>query len=322
MSATATSTSPVPSASPIRKIFFGPQGLRAGWSLLIFWTLFELTVGLTGLAALRIFHLQDHPAWTPQLLIAGEIVSLFFVLLLIALMARIEGRTFATYGFPLREAFRGRFWEGALWGILTISAVIGMMALAGGYRVSGLAVRGGEAMANALLWALATLLVGLYEENNFRGYPLFTLSRGMGFWPGALLLSLIFGAEHYFFKPMETWMDFLSVTLIGLFFCFTVRRTGDVWWAIGWHFTYNFGSLFIFGGPNTGNQGKPMPGHLIDATFHGPDWLTGGPMGPEASVFIFPMIALLFWAFHRRYREVRFPAAVPRGREGSLVGSE
>jgi uncharacterized protein len=51
-----------------------------------------------------------------------------------------------------------------------------------------------------------------------------------------------------------------------------------------------------------------MPGHLLDSSFRGPDWLTGGPMGPEASLFIFPVIAALFWAFHRRYREVKYPA--------------
>lgn len=298
----------MPSASRFRRIFSGPRGLRAGWKLLIFWGLFELAGGFAGLAVQRIFHLSDKPTWTPQLLIGWELISLAIVLALLLLLGRMEGRTLATYGFPLREAFKGRFWEGSLWGILSISAVIGMMSLAGGYSISGFAVRGSEAVVHGVLWAMATLLVGLYEENYFRGYPLFTLSRGMGFWPGAVLLSLVFGAIHYFFKPMETWMDFLSVGLIGLFFCFTVRRTGDVWWAIGWHFTYNFGSMFLYGGPNTGNEGRPVPGHLLDSAFHGPDWLTGGPMGPEASVFIFPVIALLFWAFHRRYREVRFPA--------------
>lgn len=231
------------------------------------------------------------------------------MLMTMAVMRRIEKRSFATYGFPLRQAFGAELWEGALWGVLSISAVIGMMALAGAYRISGFNVQGGEAVKYAVLWALATLLVGIYEENLFRGFPLFTLSRGIGFWPGALLLSFVFGALHYFEKPMETWMDFLSVSLIGLFFCLTVRRTGAVWWAIGWHFTYNFGSLFVYGGPNTGNQGKPLPGHLLAAAFRGPDWLTGGPMGPEASVFIFAVIAVLFWAFHRRYPEAKFPAA-------------
>jgi membrane protease YdiL (CAAX protease family) len=291
-----------------RRIFVGPQGLRAGWSLLIFVLLVELP-GALGEWALKPFAaVSDHPAWTPGLILTWKVFSFALVLIALALMAWIEGRTLATYGFPLREAFRWKFWEGSLWGILSISAVIGMMTLAGGYSVSGLAIQGGEVVRQAVLWTLATLMVGLHEENYFRGYPLFTLSRGMGFWAGAVLLSVGFGADHYFFKPRETWMDLLSVTLIGLFFCLTVRRTGSVWWAIGWHFTYNFGSLFIFSGPNTGNDGNPLPGHLLASTFHGPDWLTGGPMGPEASVFIFPVIAILFWAFHRRYPEARFPA--------------
>jgi membrane protease YdiL (CAAX protease family) len=308
MTDVTTTSPPNHSASLWRRTFLGPHGLRAGWSLLIFLLAAEVPGGLAGLALQRAGALPDHPAWAPGLILTFEVLSFLLVLAAIALMGWIEGRTFATYGFPLREAFGRKFWTGSLWGLLSISAVVGMMALAGGYSVSGLAVHGGEAVKGAVLWALATLAVGLYEENYFRGYSLFTLSRGMGFWAGAGLLSAVFGAVHYVFKPHETWMDLLSVTLIGLFFCFTVRRTGSVWWAIGWHFTYNFGSLFVFGGPNTGNEGKPVPGHLLASAFHGPDWLTGGPMGPEASVFIFPVIALLFWAFHRRHPEARFPA--------------
>jgi len=315
MTDVATTRPPDPPASPWRRVFLGPQGLRAGWSLLIFVLLVELP-GALGEWALQGSGaaVPGHPAWTPGLILTWKTLSFVLVLIALAVMGWIEGRTLATYGLPLREAFRRKFWEGSLWGILSISAVIGMMTLAGGYSVSGLAIHSGEVVRQAVLWALATLMVGLHEENYFRGFPLFTLSRGMGFWAGAVLLSAVFGAVHYFQKPRETWMDLLSVTLIGLFFCLTFRRTGSVWWAVGWHFTYNFGALFIFSGPNTGNDGNPLPGHLLASTFHGPDWLTGGPMGPEASVFIFPVIAVLFWAFHRRYPEVRFRPASPGGR--------
>ena len=52
-----------------------------------------------------------------------------------------------------------------------------------------------------------------------------------------MLLSAIFGAVHYFFKPMENWMDDLSVGLLGLLWCFTLtlQRTGSLWFAIGFH---------------------------------------------------------------------------------------
>jgi len=291
----------------IRKIFLGPQGLRAGWGLLIYVVLFEAMGGLLFLALQRMLKLPDNPPWSAQLILLGEAFQLVLALGTTAILGRIEGRSFAAYGMALRAAFGRLFWEGALWGLLSIGAVIGMMALAGGYAVSGLAVQGAAALGSMILWALAFLSIGLYEEIYFRGYPLATLTRGLGFWPAALFLSLLFGALHYFQKPMETWMDFASVTLIGLFFCVSIRRTGSVWFAIGWHFTYNFGSMFLFGGPNTGNHGQPIPGHLLDSAFHGPTWLTGGPMGPEASVFIFVVIAALFLGVHRRFRDQLSP---------------
>jgi hypothetical protein len=38
------------------------------------------------------------------------------------------------------------------------------------------------------------------------------------------------------------------------------------------------------------------------------DWLTGGELGPEASLLVFPVIAMMFVAFHRLY-----PAAIKTG---------
>ncbi|HXO27236.1 MAG TPA: hypothetical protein VOA80_07830 [Thermoanaerobaculia bacterium] len=54
--------------------------------------------------------------------------------------------------------------------------------------------------------------------------------------------------------------------------------------------------MAAFGGPNTGNDGKPITGHLLASSFHGLPWLTGGPMGPEASLLVFSLIAALFAA--------------------------
>jgi membrane protease YdiL (CAAX protease family) len=291
------------------RIFFGPQGLRAGWGLALFLIIQNGLLAAVAWAAQRFFAFPQQPEWRPELLLAVEGVMLVVALLSTAILARVEGRSFAIYGFPFRRILGARFAEGSLWGLLSISAVIGAMALAGAYSVSGLAVTGAKALGFAVLWALAALVASLYEELYFRGYPQFTLTRGIGFWPAAVLISFYFGASHYFEKPMETWMDFASTGLAALFFCFTLRRTGDLGFAIGWHFAYNFGSLFVFGGPNTGNQGKPVLGHLLDSSFHGPDWLTGGPMGPEASIFFLVMMAILFWAFHRRYPQVKYPAA-------------
>jgi len=279
--------------------FRGEHGVRAGWRLLAFLLVMNLPLAGVQWFVIRVLKIE-HIDFRPGPLILAEAISLAFALMATLVMARWEGRTLARYGLPLREAFGPQFREGALWGLAANLLVIGLIAACGGYSVSGLAVHGARLVTATLLWLAAFLGVALYEEIYFRGYPLYTLATGMGFWPAAGLLSLLFGALHYFGKPGETWVDGLTVTLIALFFCLTIRRTGRVWWAVGWHFTWNWSSMAVFGSPNTGNEGLPLPDHLLAGTFHGPQYLTGGGMGAEASLWMLPMLALLFWLFHRR----------------------
>jgi hypothetical protein len=59
--------------------------------------------------------------------------------------------------------------------------------------------------------------------------------------------------------------------------------------------------MIVFAEPNTGNHGQPIPGHLLDIRYHGPDWLTGGPRGTEASLLVFVILAGLFYFFNRSY---------------------
>lgn len=291
----------------LRAIFIGPWGLRAGWRLLIFNAVFFIVVGVVMKLAL-VPLVGGDPDWTARNFLIIEAFSLAGAAACVLLMAKIERRRFADYGLARRGAFGRLFWEGGLWGLATIGAVVGVMALAGGYSVRGLAVRGAEAAVSAVLWAGAFLIASLMEELVFRGYELFTLASGIRFWPAAVVLSAIFGFWlHYAQKPNETLADAFSVSLIALFFCLTVRRTGNLWFAVGWHWTFNFGAMFIFGFPNTGNRGGlPIAGHLLDGVTHGSALLTGGPMGAEASLIIFPAIAVLFAAFHFRFRAVKY----------------
>lgn len=291
----------------LKKVFFGPWGPRAGWRLLIFNAAFMLVGVLMKLILVPL--VGNEPEWTAANFILIEAVSLAGAAACVWLMAKIERRRFADYGLTRHGAFGRLFWEGGLWGLATVGTVVALMAAAGGYSVRGLALSGTDLVLSALLWAAAFLLASLMEELVFRGYELFTLASGIRFWPAAVALSALFGFYlHYAQKPNETLVDGLSVTLIALFFCLTVRRTGNLWFAIGWHWTFNFGAMFIFGFPNTGNKGGlPVAGHLLDSVTRGSALLTGGPMGAEASLIIFPVLAVLFAAFHFRYRAVKYP---------------
>lgn len=223
-----------------RKAFIGPNGLRAGWRLVIFNLIFFLLTGLAALIFKRGLGIRQ-VTFTPVLFLLVEAVYLLCGWLSVTLMARLERRPLAVYGVPWRKAFGGFFWEGTIWGFVSVFVLVGLIALAGGYRLNGLALRGWEILFFPLLWLLAILVASWFEELVFRGYELYTLATGIGFWPAALILSAIFGfLLHYAEKPNETLVDGFSVTLVALFFALTVRRTGSIWFAAGWHFAFNF----------------------------------------------------------------------------------
>ncbi len=173
---------------------------------------------------------------------------------------------------------------------------------AGGYSFHGLAVHGRDFLAYAFLWALAMLALGFSEEFLFRGYVLKTLGEGIGFWPAAVsTLVPLFGLVHFLFKPHEDCIDLVNVSLYGLFWCLTLRRCGSLWFAVGFHAASDYADMIVFAEPNSGNDGKPIAGHLLDISFHGPDWLTGGARGTEASLLVFVVLAGLFYFFNRAY---------------------
>src|SRR5581483_661698 len=130
-----------------------------------------------------------------------------------------------------------------------------------------------ERAFGAFFWAGA--LWGLFEEFLFRGYTQFTLAEGIGFWPAAVLLSAAFGAIHLR-NQGEAWIGALGAAFIGLFFCLTLRRTRSLWFAAGMHASWDWGETFLYSVPDSGFL---PPGHLLNSSFHGPQWLTGGSVG-------------------------------------------
>ncbi len=302
----------------VRGIFRGPRGVRAGWRLLLFlsiaiglFTVFQYLVLLT----VKRTGVRVPPGLDPIVLGVSDICVLVATLLATAIMARWEHRRLGDYGLPGRDAFAGRFWGGCVFGFAAVTLLIVLIWAAGGYSFGSRILHGRPLAHFAALWIATSLLIGFAEEFFFRGYPQFTLAAGMGFWPAAAVISFLFGALHFFTKPYERWPDWACTSLLALFLCLTLRRTGDLRFAIGMHAAFDFGAIFIYSGPNGGELAR---GHLLSATFHGPIWLTGGPLGPEASLLVFPVIALMFIVFHLLYREAHFfPGSEPPLRTGA-----
>ena len=285
----------------MKAIFFGPNGLRAGWRFTIFLGIVFVEFALAGAILRLAFPHELARARRPTTLNPSS--SLFeaaiFVVTVIAafVMSKIEKRKFGTYGLPLRPGVGKLFWRGAGWGFVAISAVLFAIFAFGGFRVHGLATHGVQLLEAFLAWCGAFLVVGLSEEFAFRGYPQFTLASGIGFWPAAVLLSLGFAAAHLG-NAGESPLGILEVVLFGVVFCLVLLRTGNLWWGIGFHASWDWGETFFYGVRDSGLA----PWHpLLATSFSGPAWLTGGSTGPEASVMTCVALAVTAICVARAY---------------------
>jgi len=230
-----------------------------------------------------------------------------------SIMGLLERRAFGTYGLPGHDAFRANFWHGAGWGIAIISATMLLLRIFGGFSFGTLALRPASACGYAILWGVVFLSVGFLEEFLFRGYAQFTLTTGLGFWPAASILSAMFGALHLG-NGGEDYAGAVSVFVVGMFFCLTLRRTGNLWLAVGLHTAFDWGETFLFSVPNSGIV---APGHLLNSSLHGPTWLTGGSVGPEGSVMVFIVLGVAAGIFSRVYLPHTDDRAHIEGREES-----
>jgi membrane protease YdiL (CAAX protease family) len=164
---------------------------------------------------------------------------------------------------------------GLLLGAALFSAVTGVVALLGGFEVLGLRGTG-------QLWSMLALAVfsGTFEEVLFRGILFRHIETMLGSWAALALTSALFGAAHLG-NADATWFSSFAIAveaviMLGAAFMLTRR----LWLAIGIHAAWNFTQGWIFSIPVSGGD---APLGLLITRRVGPDWLTGGDFGLEAS---------------------------------------
>jgi len=232
-----------------------------------------------------------------------KLITAFFMVLGTWVVSRREKRPLDDYGIPPRQAFGLRFWEGAFWGFGMLSGILYLLHVAGYFRLDSVALTGTAAIRYALGWGLAFLAVSISEEFAFRGYLLVVAARRIRFWRAAVALSLGFAAAHIP-NPGENVIGILQVFVIGMLFCFTIRRTGSLWFALGFHAAWDWAETYFYGTPDSGLLGV---GRLLNSSVGGPDWLTGGSAGPEGSVICLLLLLACALLIHYRFPRVRFP---------------
>ena len=177
-----------------KQIFVGPNGLRAGWRVLMFIALSAVLMGAFALiraggpAALREgYKTQSQVTITPLLMGGSEALTLLFLGIAALAMGKLEHRKFAEYGLPLRLALKKDFWVGSLIGFSAISGTLLTIFLLHGFRITGLAIHGTAILYSLVGWGIAFLFAGLVEEFLFRGYIQYTLTDRNRFLAGRLL---------------------------------------------------------------------------------------------------------------------------------------
>jgi len=277
-----------------RTLFFGSQGLRPGWGFAFYAITF---LALQRLAA-DLVASHDFGASGLWAMLLEEVGFFLAAVIPSVVLARIERRPWADYGLPIRRAFGRLFWTGSLWGFLAISFLMMALFMLRDYSFGHIVLHGARLVRFGAFWAVTFLFVGFFEEFLLRGYSQFTLARGMGFWPAAIALSCTFGLIHLG-NQGEQWNGLFGAAFIGLFLCLTLRRTGNLWFAVGFHAAWDWGETFFYSVPDSG---MVSPGHLSSASIRGPKWLSGGTVGPEGSLLCFMVIALTWIVFERTHR--------------------
>jgi membrane protease YdiL (CAAX protease family) len=278
----------------------GPNGIRAGWRLLLFLVFFiaianGIGLGLSRIPAVHAWrHAQDPQVMTAPGQIFGEAILAGGLLLAALLMSLIEKRSFSDYYFPPNQAFGKRFWQGVPYGFAMLSALLVLIAAFQGFSLGNMALSGADAVKYGLLYGFGFFLVGLFEEFSFRGYMQATLGSGIGFWPAAIILSILFGAIHLQ-NLGEAWYGAAMAGSFGLLAAFALKRTGNIWFPIGMHAAWDWGETFFYSTPDSGFLAQ---GHLFNSSFHGPTWITGGSVGPEGSAFVFGVLVLSAVGIH------------------------
>jgi len=345
--------------STLRFVFFGADGLRAGWSLLIYIAiLFAVgySVNLASKAIRKHYSVatasktaQDDRAdaskpMAPRAALIGEGSTFLVVMLATFFMSRIERRRFGVYGLGGTHRLP-QFLAGLFWGLTCLSLLVGLLRWSGYLQFEARLLSNGAALRYGLIWAIGFMLVALLEETLLRGYAQYTLARGLagiygaifkntrhrhalGFWTAALFLSFVFGFGHGH-NPGESPLGLVAAGLAGLVFCFALYRTGSLWWAIGIHASWDWAQSFLYG---VADSGLMAEGHLFSTHPVGKPILSGGLTGPEGSVFAVLMLVVIAGIIfltlrqsHRPGEGLSWPDALPgeqKASESSALGPE
>lgn len=204
--------------------------------------------------------------------------ALAALLALLLVEGVLERRGSAQLGLGRQGALRG-LGLGLLLGTALMTAVVGVMALAGWYvLVEGRPEALQDELRDALAWAAIFASVGFFEEVAFRGILFRLLEEWLGSAAALLISSALFGMFHAG-NPHATPFATLAIAVeAGLMLGGAYMLTRSLWFATGVHVAWNWMQGPLFGVAVSGTDTQS----LLESQLVGPEAWTGGAFGAEA----------------------------------------
>ena len=144
------------------------------------------------------------------------------------------------------------------------------------------------------------VIVAFIEELVFRGYLLNNLLENMKPWWALILTAALFAFMHTQNNNV-TLLSILNLFIAGLILGVNYIHTRNLWFAIFFHFGWNFFQGTVLGykvsGIETGSS-------IMQQGLMGPETLTGGSFGFEGSIIctilLLLMLLIFAWRFSRK----------------------
>lgn len=156
--------------------------------------------------------------------------------------------------------------------------------------------------------ASVILIAATLEELVYRGILFRLAEDAWGTAPALWLQAVVFGVGHVEnvidqAMPLELAGTVLSFVLLGAFWALLFVWTRNIWVVGLNHAAWNF-AIVLSGAPLSGlEEWRAIA--PIASTVQGPDWLTGGLFGPEASVITLTVLGTCLALLWHRTREHR-----------------
>ena len=125
------------------------------------------------------------------------------------------------------------------------------------------------------------LAVAVGEEMICRGVIFRWIDERWNTWVALLISAALFGWMHIN-NDNATWWSSLAIAIeAGLLLGAAYKWSGSLWVPIGIHWAWNYTQGNVFGFAVSGQDSGEA---ILTSTVNGPDIITGGAFGPEASI--------------------------------------